>query len=211
MEVEINQELIEYIEKNILPEYDKNEPGHGRNHIQDVIKRMFELMEGREVNHDMAYTIAAFHDIGHHIDRENHEKVSAEIFMKDEVVKKWFSEEERKCIKEAIEDHRASSNKEPRSIYGKLIASADKGIVSINVNGMRAYYGAIERNPGITREQAKQVAYEHLVNKYGKKGYAHMYITDDKFEEAQALFQKQLENKELFMKELEKILKENGI
>ena len=42
--MEKNEELKKYIEQYILPEYDKNESGHGIDHIQYVIKRSFELV-----------------------------------------------------------------------------------------------------------------------------------------------------------------------
>jgi uncharacterized protein len=31
-------------------------------------------------------------------------------------------------MKEAVEDHRASSSRQPRSIYGKIVAEADRDI-----------------------------------------------------------------------------------
>ena len=37
----------------------------------------------KDVNYNMVYVIAAYHDIGHHIDRKNHEKVSADIMCQD--------------------------------------------------------------------------------------------------------------------------------
>ena len=113
--MEINKELQEYIEKNILPEYNKNEKGHNIDHIKYVINRSIELVKENnlEVNINMVYTIAAYHDIGHHINPETHEIESAKIMIKDENLKKFFNEEELITIKEAIEDHRASAKKDP--------------------------------------------------------------------------------------------------
>ena len=73
--MKINKELKQYIEESLFPEYDKNESGHGINHIKDVIKRSFELVNENnlDVNMDMVYVIAAYHDIGHHIDSKTHE------------------------------------------------------------------------------------------------------------------------------------------
>ena len=68
----------------------------------------------------MVYVIAAFHDIAVHIDRKNHEILSADIFYNDDNMKKFFNSEERLIIKEAIEDNRASLKGEPRSIYGRV-------------------------------------------------------------------------------------------
>lgn len=74
----------------------------------------------------MVYVIAAYHDIGHHIDSKNHEVISADIMSKDENLKKFFTDEELIIIKEAIEDHRASSKEDSRTIYGKIVSSADR-------------------------------------------------------------------------------------
>lgn len=62
--------------------------------------------------------------------------------MKDDKIKKWFSKDEIQIIKEAIEDHRASSNHEPRSVYGKIVSTADRTIKSIDDCIKRTYlYG----------------------------------------------------------------------
>ena len=122
---EIDEEIIQYITNKIFPLYSRNEEGHGIEHIKTVIKRSLELAKNYDADLDIVYTIASYHDIGHYIDRKTHEIISAEMFMKDENMKKWFTDEERKIIKEAIEDHRASSNREPRSIYGKIISTAE--------------------------------------------------------------------------------------
>ena len=84
----IRKELKEYIENTIFKEYEKNEKGHGINHIKYVIKRSLNIYETQEnLNEEMVYVIAAYHDIGHHIDKDNHEKVSAEILIKDNNLK----------------------------------------------------------------------------------------------------------------------------
>lgn len=56
----INNKLKEYIEKNILPEYEKNDLGHNIDHIYYVINRSFkfaEMVENEKINLDMVYTI----------------------------------------------------------------------------------------------------------------------------------------------------------
>lgn len=76
----------------------------------------------------MVYAIASFHDLAHHIDKDNHEVLSAKLFYENEKMKEFFTDEQRKIIKEAIEDHRASLEYEPRSNYGKIISSADRNV-----------------------------------------------------------------------------------
>ena len=70
----------------------------------------------------MIYAIAAFHDLGKYINSDIHEKIAAETFFKDENMKKFFSDEQRTIIKEAIEDHRSSKKDHPRTKYGELIS-----------------------------------------------------------------------------------------
>jgi uncharacterized protein len=112
----INPELQKYLTEKILPEYAKNDSGHSAEHIEYVIRRSLAFagqLEGADT--DMVYAAAVYHDIAHHIDKKNHEKLSAEIFFADEQMKRFFTDEQRVVIKEAIEDHRASLDGVPRS------------------------------------------------------------------------------------------------
>ena len=126
--MQINRELQAYIENNIFPEYEKNEKGHGIDHIKYVIERSFQLVKenSSDVNPNMVYTIASYHDIGHHIDSKTHEIISADIMSKDKNLSRFFTKNELVTIKEAIEDHRASAKDDPRSIYGRIVSSADR-------------------------------------------------------------------------------------
>ena len=126
--MQINRELQAYIENNIFPEYEKNEKGHGIDHIKYVIERSFQLVKENslDVNPNMVYTIASYHDIGHHIDSKTHEIISADIMSKDKNLSRFFTKNELVTIKEAIEDHRASAKDDPRSIYGRIVSSADR-------------------------------------------------------------------------------------
>ena len=180
----INKKLQEYIEKNIYPEYDKNEKGHSIDHIKYVIKRSFELVNenGLDVNLDMVYTIAAYHDIGHHIDSKTHEIVSADIMIKDNNLKQFFTDEERQTIKEAIEDHRASAKEEPRSIYGRIVSSADRNN-TVEDCLRRTYTYGKKLNPDATDEELFLRAYDVLVNKFGEGGYAKFYFKDKQYED----------------------------
>ena len=81
----------------------------------------------------MVYTIASYHDIGHHIDSKTHEIISADIMSKDNNLANFFTPEELITIKEAIEDHRASAKDDPRSIYGRIVSSADRRLFKKNI------------------------------------------------------------------------------
>ena len=181
--MKVNNELRKYIEENIFPEYSKNESGHSLSHIKYVIERSFQLVKENnlDVNLDMVYTIAAYHDIGHHIDSKTHEIISADIMYKDDNLKNYFTGEELITIKEAIEDHRASSKEDPRSIYGKIVSSADRNN-TVEDCLRRTYTYGKKLNPDATDEELFLRAYDVLVNKFGENGYAKFYFKDSVYE-----------------------------
>ena len=191
----INKELQEYIENNIFPEYEKNEKGHGIDHIRYVIMRSFQLVEENnlDVNLDMVYIIASYHDIGHHIDSKKHEIISADIMSKDKNLSKFFTVDELMIIKEAIEDHRASAKDEPRSIYGRIVSSADRNN-RVEDCLRRTYTYGKKLNPNATDEELFLRAYDVLVNKFGEDGYAKFYFKDIQYED--------------FLKDLRELLKD---
>ena len=161
-----------------------------------------------DVDINMVYTIAAYHDIGHHIDRKRHEIISAEIFMKDENMKKFFNDEERKIIKEAIEDHRASSDHEPRTIYGRIASTADRTIIDIDTTIKRAYSYGKRNYVGLSEEEQIERVYSHLKEKYGETGYAKVYLKDEEFEEALQKLRQALSNKQDFINRVKKVVSE---
>ncbi len=180
----INKQLKEYIETHVLPIYEKNESGHGIEHIKYVIGRSLEFAKQVEdVNLDMVYTIASYHDIGHHIDAKNHEVVSAEIFADDDNMEMFFTTDEINTIFEAIVDHRASGGNEPRSIYGKIVSSADRRTNINNVMTTMYTYG-LKNRPEQTLEENIEDAYRHICSKFAHGGYAttKMYFKDEEYE-----------------------------
>lgn len=203
----MNNELVQYIENEVFPLYNRNEEGHGINHIKTVIKRSLELAKSYDVDLDMLYTIASYHDLGHYIDRNKHEIISAEIFMKDEKIKQWFTDEQRNIIKEAIEDHRASSNHEPRTIYGKIISTADRTIIDIDNTIKRSYSYGKRNYIGLSEEEQIERVYQHLTEKYGENGYAKVYLEDKEFEDALDKLRQALSNKGEFIKRVKKVVK----
>ena len=202
----INAELVRYIENDIFPLYERNEEGHGIKHIKTVIKRSLELAKNYDVNLDMVCTIASYHDIGHYIDRKTHEIISAEIFMKDEKVKQWFTEEQINTIKEAIEDHRASSDHKPRSIYGMIVSTADRTIIDIDNTIKRSYSYGKRNYEGLSEEEQIERIYQHLTEKYGENGYAKIYLEDKEFDAALKKLRQALANKDEFIKRVKKVI-----
>ena len=206
MNKELNEELVEYIKNEIFPLYDRNEFAHGINHIKTVIRRSLELADGYDVDFNIVYTVAAYHDLGHFIDRKRHEIISAEMFMKDENIKRWFSDEQRLVIKEAIEDHRASCNHVPRTIYGKIVSTADRTIVDIDNTIKRSYTYGKKNYIGLSEEEQFDKVYEHLVEKYGERGYAKVYLEEKEFDEAVSKLRQALENREEFIERVKRVV-----
>lgn len=201
----INQELKKYIENTNFPSYKKNDLGHNLEHIIYVIERSLKFASTQDdINYDMVYTIAAYHDIGHYIDAKNHEKVSAEMLLEDENIRKFFTEEDIQIMADAIYDHRASFEGEPRSIYGKIVSSADRNTL-VEVPLKRTYSYRIEHNPGDPLSEIIEESRLHIIDKFGKKGYAteKMYFEDldyKKFlEEISVLAEDEVEFKKRFM------------
>ena len=201
----LNQKLKDYIEINILAEYTKNDSGHGIEHINYVIDRCFRFAKQfNNIDLDMLYTIAAFHDIGHHIDKKNHEILSAKIFYDNEDMKQFFIDEQRIIVKEAIEDHRASSDSVPRSDYGKIISSADRS-TDVNEFLRRTHAYTLKHTPEATLEQMLIRAYNHTSDKYGDNGYAKHYIVDDEYNEFRNEISNLLSDRNLFNAEYLKV------
>ena len=197
----INENLQKYIEDCVFPQYEKNEKAHALGHIKYVIRRSFELIKQNdlEVNSNIVYAVAAYHDIGHHIDSKKHEIVSAQIMMEDEKLKIFFTSDELITIKEAIEDHRASSDHLPRSIYGEIVSSADRNN-TVEQCLERSYYYGKKLNPELIDRQMYERAFEHLNLKFGENGYAKFFLKDEEYETFLKSIRNVLKDKESFCK-----------
>lgn len=207
----IDKNLYDYLNINILSKYSQNIGGHDIEHIKYVINRCFDLISefNLDVNYNMIYTIAMFHDIGYHKDPDNHEQVSADMFNKDTYVKSFFTDEENKTIYEAIVDHRASLEYEARSIYGKIVSSADREISVENMLIRSLRYQKdkhIIENPSL--DDVIEYSFKKLYSKYSKNnGYAKMYFKDKKYLDYIEKINKLLDNKDMFIEEEKKIAK----
>lgn len=178
---EITPELVQYIEAAVFPQYAKNDRGHQLDHISYVIRRSLLFMEQFEsLNADMVYTVAAYHDVAHHISKDEHEVLSAQVLWNDAELKRFFTDEQRRIMKEAVEDHRASLEYPPRSSYGEIVSSADR---STDIDGFlkRTHGYSLKHFPGYDREMRIERCYQHMKDKYGDGGYAKSYVRDDEY------------------------------
>ncbi|HIS11930.1 MAG TPA: HD domain-containing protein [Candidatus Onthocola stercoravium] len=180
----MNVKLQEYLENEIMPRNDLNDEGHNREHVNYVRRRSKKFASNIDgINMDMVDTIAVYHDVGHSIDAKNHEKVSASILASDKNLREFFSEEEIKVMAEAVEDHRASKNSEPRSIYGRIVSSADRN-TSVDQVLKRTYSYRLKHMPDASIDEIIEESRKHAIDKFGVEGYAvdKMYFSDDEYE-----------------------------
>ena len=173
----INTTLIQYIEQSILPRYDHFDAAHQRNHAEEVITRSLALAEHYDVNENMVYAIAAYHDTGLCEGRDTHHLVSGRIIREDQRLREWFNEAQIETMAQAAEDHRASSGHEPRSIYGKIVAEADRLISPEKVIRRTIQFG-LDHYPELDREEHFQRMMSHLHEKYGREGYLKLWFSD---------------------------------
>ena len=171
----IREDLRRYIEQEILPLYDAFDRGHRRDHAHQVIERSTQLAEAFDVDAEMVYAIAAYHDTGLRFGRENHHSDSARIVLADGELRRWFTEEQIVTIAEAAEDHRASAARAPRSIYGRIVAEADRLIIPELIIRRTVQY-SLANFPALDREGHWLRSQEHLHEKYDEGGYLRLWI-----------------------------------
>ncbi len=173
----IHEPIIAYIKQEILPRYDHFDAAHQRNHAEEVIERSLALAEHYDVDMNMVYAIAAYHDTGLCEGRDTHHLVSGRIIREDAKLKEWFNEAQIETMAQAAEDHRASSGHEPRSIYGKIVAEADRLISPEKVIRRTIQFG-LDHYPELDKEGQYLRFCEHLTEKYSDTGYLRLWIPE---------------------------------
>ena len=173
----INPELQAYVEAEILPRYDAFDKAHQRGHAEMVISQSLQLAERLGVDVNMAYAIAAYHDTGLTEGRELHHKVSAQIIRNDKRLRQWFTEEQIEVMADAAEDHRASNEQPPRTIYGRIVAEADRFIDPEDIIRRTVQFGH-DHYPTLSREEHYERMVQHLHEKYGRNGYLRLWFPD---------------------------------
>jgi uncharacterized protein len=186
-----NKELERYILDEIVPEYAEFDSAHREDHAMTVIKESICLADGLKswienqespeavwnepLDRDMLFTAAACHDLGLVNGREQHHLDSGKIIRNALNLKRWFTEAQIEVIAQAAEDHRASSKCAPRSIYGMIVAEADRIIDAETIIRRTIQFG-FKHYPGFAREEHIQRAVDHLREKYGRGGYLKLWV-----------------------------------
>ncbi len=173
----VTLELMEFIEKQILPRYVEFGESHGLRHVNRVIRNSLELVSLTGADIDMVYTIAAYHDLGMSGPRAIHHLTGGKILANDVRLRKWFSPDKIRIMKEAVEDHRASSSRQPRSIYGKIVAEADRDLDPEEIFCRAVLFG-LENNPEKDKEEQWERFVRHMTEKYSTSGYIRLWITN---------------------------------
>ena len=176
-QIMLSNDLVYYIETEIIPRYDNFDAAHQLDHVMMVIKQSLEIAEHLDVDKDMVYVIAAYHDTGLCEGRERHHEVSAQIIKADENLRKWFTEEQIQTMADAAEDHRASAKQEPRTIYGRIVAEADRFIDPDTIVKRTIQYG-LDNYPELSKEQQYDRMMQHLHEKYGRNGYLKLWFPE---------------------------------
>ena len=175
----MNKELVEYVEGRIIPMYDGFDAGHGREHVNAVAQEALRLATFYDVNEEMVYAAAAYHDTGLCVDRKTHHLESGRIIREDRELDRWFTPDQIELIAQAAEDHRASSDHEPRTIYGKIIAEADRQIIPESIILRTVQYG-FKHYPELDKEGHWARTCEHMAEKYDEGGYLKLWIPESR-------------------------------
>ena len=173
----MEKSLEEYCEREIIPRYAAFDKAHREDHVRTVIEQSLMLARHYDVNVDMVYAAAAYHDLGLAEGRETHHLASGRIIRNDNALARWFTPEQTETIAQAAEDHRASSKHEPRSIYGRILAEADRVIDGETIVRRTIQYG-LSHYPELDTEGHWERTLAHLREKYGYGGYLHLYIPE---------------------------------
>ena len=171
----ISIKLCEHIRERIIPQYVNFDKAHRIDHVEKVIEESMKLALHYEVNSAMVYTIAAYHDLGFCEGREFHHIVSGKILIADETLWQWFTDDQMLQMKEAIEDHRASNKQAPRSIYGKIVAEADR-IIDPEITLRRTVQYGLSHYPEMDKEHQYERFRKHLADKYAEGGDLKLWI-----------------------------------
>ena len=175
MQRNVSLDLMEFVERNILKRYNAFDAAHNMTHVNRVINASVRLAQKMGADIDMAYVVAAYHDLGLEVERATHHIESGKILKADRRLDKWFSVQQIEVMRQAVEDHRASASRAPRNIYGKIVAEADRDIQPETVIRRTIQFG-LSNYPQLGVEGHWQRFMSHMDEKYSVNGYIRLWI-----------------------------------
>ena len=204
----VNEELERYIEESIFPKYERYY-SHGMAHINSVINNMMMLSDYYDLDKNMAYVVASYHDIGLNIDRESHERESGKILKQDKKLKRFFTEEQIKIMKEAVEDHRGSRKEKPRNFYGECVSDSDRDF-DIGLLAKRQIATSLKNYPELnTFEEHFERCYKYICARINAGGKFNLWTNNPVLAEKRDKFQEDYLKKEytksIYKKEWDRI------
>lgn len=207
----LNSKLVDYIEKNIFPKYEKYY-AHGMLHINSVIDNMMMLADYYDLDKNMAFVIASYHDAGLSVDRDNHEMESGKILANDLELKKYFTDEQIKIMKEAVEDHRGSRKIRPRNIYGECLSDSDRDF-DISILARRQINTTLKCHTWVkTFDEHFDRCYEYICGRINDTGKFNLWTDNPIMKERRDKFQIDYLNKnyarKIYKEEWEKAKKD---
>ena len=176
----LRKELQEYIDKEIKSKYKHFDKAHSISHFNFVTKNCVKygkalIEKGYNVNLELAYVVGAYHDIGLLNGRADHAISSGKFVRSDTNLRKFFDDDTIELIAEAVEDHSSHLSYEPRSIYGKIVADADRNNSMYLVFSRPVKYG-LKNEKEYSREEQINRAYEFVNKKFGRNGYVKYWL-----------------------------------
>ena len=169
--------LVAYAEAEIIPRYEHFDRAHGTDHVRTVIAQSLALAAHYDVDMNMVYAVAAYHDTGLAYGRERHHIDAGRSLADDAEMRRRFTEEQIGVMREAVEDHRASSDHAPRTVYGRIVAEADRVIDPATIIRRTVQYG-LANYPALDREGHYARCLDHLQKKYAEGGYLRLWIAE---------------------------------
>ena len=209
MESQVNLDLMHFVETQILPRYAAFGRSHGLEHVTRVIRNALALVSVTGADINMVYCIAAYHDLGMSGPRAIHHVTGGKILAQDARLRKWFSPEQIKIMKEAVEDHRASASHAPRSIYGKIVAEADRDLEPEHIFRRTVQYG-LTHYPEKCKEEHWERFLQHMDQKYSSHGYIRLWMTNSPNEKKLKEIRDALNNKDALRNTFERIFNEEN-
>lgn len=209
---QINKDLKNYIESQIIPMYNYFDAAHQVDHAQVVINQSLELAKQYGLNMNMVYTIAAYHDTGLSEGRRLHNLVSGQILRNDPTLRSFFSDNEIETMVQAVEDHRASCSHSPRSIYGLVVAEADRLIDGPNIFKRSIQYG-LSHYPEYDKDEHFRRFMNHMKEKFAEGGYIRIWLPESRnaiqLKKFQQLLRDEKATKNLFNKTWDELMNES--
>ena len=206
----LNDDILHYIDINILPNYLKNDNAHNLEHIYYVLKKSFHIANSikEEIDYNIVYLLASSHDAEYHIDYATHEEIVANKFLNNPFWEKYFSQDTRNLIYKSLKFHDTKIDRQKLDIYSQILRTADCE-VDINVLLNRMYNFRLYYFNQMTINEIIDDSYNYLIILFGEDGLNinKNCFYDKSFERIKQKSKNLIKNKNKFKKVFAKVNK----